>query len=66
MLQKTRVPAAEFHSRIVTLPEWCKINRVKKSLGYELSRRDGIPGMFRVGRQIRIDLDEYFAATKAT
>ena len=41
---------------IVTLDEWCKINRVKKSLGYDLSRSDDIPGMFRVGRQIRVDL----------
>ena len=42
---------------IATLKEWCKINRVNLSHGYDLSRTDSIPGMYRVGRQIRIDLD---------
>mgnify|MGYP003150252124 CR=1 FL=1 len=47
---------------IATLKEWCKINRVNLSHGYDLSRTDSIPGMYRVGRQIRIDLDRYFEA----
>ena len=45
--------------KIVTLNEWCSINKVKKSLGYEMSRRNAIPGMFRIGRQIRIDMDSF-------
>jgi hypothetical protein len=45
--------------KIVTLEEWCHINKVKKSLAYELSRRNGIPGMFRIGRQIRIDIENF-------
>jgi hypothetical protein len=52
------------HPRVVPLREWCKIVRVKPSLGYELSRHDQIKGIFRVGRQVRINLDEYFAQTK--
>lgn len=49
------------NKNIVTLDEWCEAVKVKKSLGYDLSRSDDIPGMFRVGRQLRIDLDKYFA-----
>jgi hypothetical protein len=52
------------HPRIVPLKKWCEIVDVKDSLGYELSRRDNIPGMFRVGRQIRVNLDAYFEQTK--
>jgi hypothetical protein len=43
--------------QVVTLGEWCKINKVKKSLAYEMSRRNAIPGMFRIGRQIRVDIE---------
>jgi hypothetical protein len=45
--------------KIVTLDEWCSINKVKKSLAYDLSRRNAIAGMFRIGRQIRIDMETF-------
>ena len=53
------------YPRVVTLRKWCEIVHVKRTLGYELSRRNAIPGLFRVGRQVRIDLDRFFAATRA-
>jgi hypothetical protein len=34
--------------KIVTLEEWCSINKVKKSLGYEMSRGKAIAGMFKI------------------
>ena len=50
------------HPHIATLNEFCEITKVKKSLAYELSRHNAIPGMFRIGRQVRVNIDEFFAA----
>ena len=54
------------YPRVVSLRKWCEIVQVKESLGYELSRFDRIPGQFRVGRQVRVNLDVYFEQTKAS
>lgn len=54
------------YPRVVTLRQWAQVVQAKTSLAYELSRKDGIPGMFRIGHQIRINMDEFFAQTKAS
>jgi hypothetical protein len=58
------VETAEY-PRVVSLRKFCKIVDIKNSLGYEQSRHNRIPGMFRVGRQVRVNLDEFFAQTKS-
>ena len=46
----------------VTLQEWADIVGVKKSYAYEQSRRDAIPGIFRVGKFVRIHLPTFYRA----
>ena len=47
----------------VPLMEWAKIVDVKDSYAYELSRHNRIPGMFRVGKFVRVNLPAYYRAT---
>ena len=46
----------------VTLKEWAKIVNVKDSYAYEQSRHDRIPGMFRVGKFVRVNLPAFYKA----
>ncbi len=55
-----QLPELRAHEN-VTIPEWARIVGVKKSYGYELSRRNAIPGMFRVGKFVRVNLPTYYA-----
>ena len=48
----------------VTIPEWAEIVGVKTSYGYELSRRDAIRGMFRVGKFVRVHLPTFYAESR--
>jgi len=50
--------------RIVSLQDLSKTIGVTMSLLYELSRVDQIPGQFRVGRLVRVDLDEFLEKSK--
>lgn len=47
----------------VTIPEWCR--RVDCSLdsGYRAARRNDIPGLFRIGRLMRVNWEAFVAAT---
>jgi len=46
----------------VSLREWAKIVDVKDSYAYEASRHNRIPGMFRVGKFVRVNLPAYYRA----
>ena len=46
----------------VSLKEWARIVDVKLSFAYEQSRHDRIPGMFRVGKFVRVNLPAFYAA----
>ena len=46
----------------VPLKEWARLVGVKDSYAYEQSRKNGIEGMFRVGKFIRIHLPTYYAS----
>lgn len=47
----------------VSIPEWC--GRVGCSLdtGYRAARRNEIPGLFRIGRLVRVNWDGFVAST---
>lgn len=48
----------------VSIPEWC--GRVGCSLdtGYRAARRNQIPGLFRIGRLVRVNWDGFVASTR--
>jgi len=45
---------------VVNLPEWASIVGVKKSYAYEQSRHNRIPGLFRVGKFVRVHLPTFY------
>jgi hypothetical protein len=48
----------------VTIPELAQITKTKESFLYEKSRFDRLPGQFRVGRFVRINLPTFFRESK--
>ena len=44
----------------VSISELAEITKTKRSQLYELSRQDRLPGMFRVGRLVRVHLPAFF------
>ena len=46
----------------LTIREWARVVNVKVSYAYEASRHNRIPGMFRVGKFVRINLPAYYKA----
>jgi predicted DNA-binding transcriptional regulator AlpA len=48
--------------RKVTVETLCRLWGLKESWVYERSRKDALPGAYRCGRLLRIDLDEFEAA----
>ncbi len=44
----------------LTIPELAEELGVKESYLYEKSRRNQIPGMFRIGKFVRINLPEFY------
>ena len=44
----------------VSLREWAKIVDVKDSYAYEQSRHNKIPGIFRVGKFVRVHLPTFY------
>ena len=51
--------------KIGTVRDAARTLRVPPSYLYERSRHGGLPGMFRVGRLIRFDLDALLRAAQA-
>ena len=45
--------------RVVTLREFCVLNGLSEGAYRHTIRTDPPPGMFRLGRRIRIDLDRF-------
>jgi predicted DNA-binding transcriptional regulator AlpA len=50
--------------RYATLEEIAKRWGLKRSWLYEKSRKDELPGQFRLGRQIRIDIEAFDRGAK--
>ena len=44
----------------LTIPQLAEETQTPESYWYEKSRRNEIPGMFRIGRLIRIDLARFY------
>ena len=52
------------HEQSLTLREWAAREKVPLGSAYHLSRVDGIAGLYRIGRRVRIRIDEYEAARR--
>jgi hypothetical protein len=50
--------------RIVSLQDLSNTVGVSMALLYKLSRVDQIPGQFRVGQRVMVDLDEFLEKSK--
>jgi|AP45_3_1055517.scaffolds.fasta_scaffold530546_1 hypothetical protein len=55
----------EQHHDYLTLREAADQVRLPLSWFYERSRRDALPGLRRVGKYIRLNRDDFFAAVEA-
>lgn len=53
------VPATEF----IGVPEWCRRVGCSLDAGYRAARNNEIPGIFRIGRLMRINWQAFVAAT---
>jgi len=49
---------------LMTIFELAEYTGTKASFLYEKSRHNEIPGQYRIGSLVRVDLDEFLAATK--
>jgi hypothetical protein len=47
----------------ISVPVWCKRVGCSLDSGYRAARRNDIPGMFRIGRLVRINWDAFVSAT---
>ncbi len=48
----------------VSIPEWCERVGCSLDTGYRVARRNEIPGLFRIGRLVRVNWDGFVASTK--
>jgi len=47
----------------ITIPEWCRRVGCSIDTGYRVARRDNIPGLFRIGRLMRVNWSAFVATT---
>jgi predicted DNA-binding transcriptional regulator AlpA len=47
----------------ISVPEWCRRMGCSLDSGYRAVRRDQVPGLFRIGRLIRINWPAFVEAT---
>jgi hypothetical protein len=47
----------------IIVPVWCKRMGCSLDSGYRAARRNDIPGMFRIGRLVRINWDAFVSTT---
>lgn len=47
----------------ISIPTWCKRVGCSLDSGYRAARRDEIPGLFRIGRLVRINWTAFVTAT---
>ena len=50
----------------VLIAEWCRRVGCSLDSGYRAARRHDIPGMFRIGRLVRVNWDAFLSATSET
>ncbi len=50
----------------IGIPEWCRRVGCSLDSGYRAARRDEIPGLFRIGRLMRVNWDAFTKRTAAT
>ena len=49
----------------IGIPEWCRRVGCSLDTGYRAARRRDIPGLFRIGRLMRVNWPAFVAATSA-
>jgi len=47
----------------ISIPEWCRRLGCAPDSGYRAARRDEIPGLFRIGRLVRVNWPAFVEAT---
>lgn len=47
----------------IGIPDWCRRVGCSLDTGYRAARRDDIPGLFRIGRLMRVNWPAFVAAT---
>ncbi len=52
------------NKRLLTIPELAEYTGTKISYLYEQSRHDALAGLHRIGKFVRVDLDEFLEETK--
>jgi hypothetical protein len=65
-LHETASPSAALrHADVefISVPEWCRRMGCSLDSGYRAVRRDQVPGLFRIGRLIRINWPAFVAVT---
>jgi predicted DNA-binding transcriptional regulator AlpA len=50
----------------IGIPEWCRRVGCSLDSGYRAARRDEIPGLFRIGRLMRVNWDAFTKTTSGT
>jgi len=58
-------PAGRESLEFISLPEWCRRMGCSLDAGYRAARVDAIPGLYRIGRLLRINWSAFVAATSA-
>jgi len=52
-------------SPFISIPVWCRRVGCSLDSGYRAARRNEIPGLFRIGRLVRVNWDAFVATTTA-
>lgn len=52
-------------TEFIAIPEWCRRVGCSLDAGYRAVRRDDIPGLFRIGRLMRVNWAAFVATTTA-
>ena len=55
--------AGEQDVEFISIPEWCRRVGCAPDSGYRAARRGEIPGMFRIGRLMRVNWPAFLDAT---
>jgi predicted DNA-binding transcriptional regulator AlpA len=50
-------------AEFISVPEWCSRVGCSLDTGYRAARRDKIPGLFRIGRLMRVNWPAFVLAT---
>lgn len=64
-MSEVAVKVDRVDDEFLTLEELAERRKLKLSWLYERSRRDALPGQRRLGRHIRVALDEFDAGVRA-